>query len=371
MEVWELYNKKAEKTGIKHVRGKEIPDGYYHLVVECMTINSDNMILLTKRAETKPRAGMWECTGGSVLYNENSKEGVIRELQEETGLCVNEKRLYFVDSIVSEEYKTIYDLYVYYVDERKPRLCLQKDEVADAMWVTVNHFYKSHDCGMIDDGQFRRYEQVLRTLNMKIDYILFHDVLERMSVKTFVDYFIDTYLVGSGVVEDLKDDNMMTYTCAIYYLYQSLLETPYVRSDLLICFDKDYVDRNGAQHYEVFLYDMCPDNYFYELGYANRSELVGYEVDSVLFGDSGLRMEMIAAAIFNELINISGAVMGIDSWENEETITRVVGYILDSDVEFRVFRNLIEEKNVSEFHLDVFSHLYHQVNASINSKKEV
>ena len=32
-EIWDLYNEKRELTGRDHIRGEEIPQGYYHLVV--------------------------------------------------------------------------------------------------------------------------------------------------------------------------------------------------------------------------------------------------------------------------------------------------------------------------------------------------
>ena len=33
MEIWDLYNEKRELTSLEHLRGEEIPEGYYHLVV--------------------------------------------------------------------------------------------------------------------------------------------------------------------------------------------------------------------------------------------------------------------------------------------------------------------------------------------------
>lgn len=33
MEVWDLYNEKRELTGRIHIRGEEVPQGFYHLVI--------------------------------------------------------------------------------------------------------------------------------------------------------------------------------------------------------------------------------------------------------------------------------------------------------------------------------------------------
>lgn len=50
-EKWELVDRKKNKTGVIHERGKEdfIPKGMYHLVVEVWTKNSKGEILLTQR----------------------------------------------------------------------------------------------------------------------------------------------------------------------------------------------------------------------------------------------------------------------------------------------------------------------------------
>ena len=33
MELWDLYNERRELTGRDHIRGEEVPQGFYHLVV--------------------------------------------------------------------------------------------------------------------------------------------------------------------------------------------------------------------------------------------------------------------------------------------------------------------------------------------------
>lgn len=75
---------------------------------------------------------MWECTGGSVVFGEESVDGIIRELNEETGLVVDESKLEFITTVLSDEYKTMYDMYVVRVDEKDPKLHLQTEEVSDA-----------------------------------------------------------------------------------------------------------------------------------------------------------------------------------------------------------------------------------------------
>ena len=40
MELWDLYNERRELTGRDHIRGEEVPQGFYHLVVHIWIRNS-------------------------------------------------------------------------------------------------------------------------------------------------------------------------------------------------------------------------------------------------------------------------------------------------------------------------------------------
>ena len=44
MEKWDLYTKYREKTGREHIRGEEIPDGFYHLVVHVWIKNDKGQL---------------------------------------------------------------------------------------------------------------------------------------------------------------------------------------------------------------------------------------------------------------------------------------------------------------------------------------
>ena len=68
MEIWDLYTKHRNKTGKDHLRGKKIPDGYYHLVVHVWIRNKQGAYLISQRAVDRPTCPlMWECVGGSHL----------------------------------------------------------------------------------------------------------------------------------------------------------------------------------------------------------------------------------------------------------------------------------------------------------------
>ncbi len=60
------------------------------LVAACSLVDADGRILLAQRPEGKSMAGLWEFPGGKVETGERPEETLIRELNEELGLIVNE-----------------------------------------------------------------------------------------------------------------------------------------------------------------------------------------------------------------------------------------------------------------------------------------
>jgi 8-oxo-dGTP diphosphatase len=60
------------------------------LVAACALIDTDGRVLIAERPEGRPMAGLWEFPGGKVERGERPEETLIRELQEELGIVVNE-----------------------------------------------------------------------------------------------------------------------------------------------------------------------------------------------------------------------------------------------------------------------------------------
>ena len=58
------------------------------LVAACALVDVDHRVLLTRRPEDKPMAGLWEFPGGKLRPGETPEACVIRELEEELGLDV-------------------------------------------------------------------------------------------------------------------------------------------------------------------------------------------------------------------------------------------------------------------------------------------
>lgn len=58
------------------------------LVAAAALFNSDGRVLLARRPEGKPMAGLWEFPGGKVETGETPEAALIRELREELGIMV-------------------------------------------------------------------------------------------------------------------------------------------------------------------------------------------------------------------------------------------------------------------------------------------
>ena len=63
------------------------------LVAACALIDADGRILLARRPEGKPMAGLWEFPGGKLDPGETPEAALIRELREELGIDVTENCL--------------------------------------------------------------------------------------------------------------------------------------------------------------------------------------------------------------------------------------------------------------------------------------
>ncbi len=58
------------------------------LVAACALIDVDKRVLIARRPEGKPMAGLWEFPGGKIEAGETPEDAVIRELHEELGIRV-------------------------------------------------------------------------------------------------------------------------------------------------------------------------------------------------------------------------------------------------------------------------------------------
>ena len=91
VEFWDIYDADKKRTGRTMKRNDWcLKDGEYHLTVLGVVERNDGKFLITRRVMTKAWApGWWEVSGGAALAGEDSKDAVLREIKEETGLDVS------------------------------------------------------------------------------------------------------------------------------------------------------------------------------------------------------------------------------------------------------------------------------------------
>lgn len=141
MEKWDLYTCDRRLTGLEHIRGEKIPQGYFHLVVQVWIRNSGGEYLISQRsASRKKHPLMWESTGGSVLKGEDSLSGALREAKEEVGVELDPERGRLIYSVAGRvvdgrKFSDIVDVWLFDYDGPVDLTKATTDEVAQAKWM--------------------------------------------------------------------------------------------------------------------------------------------------------------------------------------------------------------------------------------------
>lgn len=136
IEFWDIYDGNKQPTGRTMKRNDWcLREGEYHLTVLGVIAAGDGRFLITKRVMTKSWApGWWEVSGGAVLAGESSKDAVVREVKEETGLDVSDWDGGYVFSYKRENPgegdNYFVDVYRFTGDFREEDIKLQEEETA-------------------------------------------------------------------------------------------------------------------------------------------------------------------------------------------------------------------------------------------------
>jgi len=146
MELWDLYDENRKLINKLHNRENPMVHSENHIVVDIWTVNSNYEVLLTLRhPDKKDYPDCWENTGGSILAGENSKQGAVRELFEETGIIACENELHLLGT--QKEPTAFVDSYIVRKDIKISELTMQDGETVGAKWVSLRTLDE-----MISDG---------------------------------------------------------------------------------------------------------------------------------------------------------------------------------------------------------------------------
>ena len=151
MEIWDLYDENRNKTGKDCIRGEEIPEDCYHLVVHIWIKNKKGEFLISQRAEDRKQNPLkWECVGGSILKDEESLQGAIREVKEEVGIDLNENDGTLVLTKVRKQYcgkkyNDILDVWLYEYNGEVDLKNATTKEVNQVKWMNKDEIKKLYD----------------------------------------------------------------------------------------------------------------------------------------------------------------------------------------------------------------------------------
>ena len=161
MELWDIYDENKERTGatMKHNDWNMKP-GEFHLTVLGVLMRPDGKYLITRRRMDKEwAAGWWEVPGGGVRAGEDSKDAVIREIKEETGIDVTnaEGGYAFTYKRVNPDEGDNYfvDVYRFVMDIDEKDVSFQEAEIDGHMFATreqIESFAK--------EGKFLHYDSI-------------------------------------------------------------------------------------------------------------------------------------------------------------------------------------------------------------------
>lgn len=122
----------------------QIQTGFYHKPVWIWIINSDNKILVQKRAKCKKNfPNLWDTpSAGHVTAGESSIEGAIRETYEELGIKTKKEDYIFIKEYIYDQFFEIAQVYLLKLDAKISDFTLQPNEVEQVKWLTLDEFEK-------------------------------------------------------------------------------------------------------------------------------------------------------------------------------------------------------------------------------------
>lgn len=153
MEILDLYDENRIKTGKTYIRGEQMPDNTFRLIVHLLIFDDWGNLLIQKRQKSKSMANLWDITcGGAASAGETSKEAIARELKEELGLSLDFTN---IRPILTANFKHGFDdFYLVRKNINLDEVSLQEEEVAACKWASFDEVMD-----LMDRESFVRYKK--------------------------------------------------------------------------------------------------------------------------------------------------------------------------------------------------------------------
>ena len=165
-EYNDIYDENRCLTGKLHQRGTSWNPGEFGLVVCVWVYDGRGHLLLTRRAKGKSFAGTWENSGGAAQAGETSRQAIVRELFEETGIRAEQEEFELLGT--EQDRNTFYDFYCLKRQVKLQDIVLLPGETDDVMWASfgkVHWMIRTGKICRIIGNQFYKQEKQLRLRN--------------------------------------------------------------------------------------------------------------------------------------------------------------------------------------------------------------
>jgi mutator protein MutT len=118
---------------------------FRHVVVTAIVVNDKNEVLIIKRAPHLPEGNKFGVPGGFLDRDEDTKQAVIRELQEETGYTGEVVKLFRINDSPKrdkEDRQNVDFIYIAKVTGGEPKL---NNEVTQISWIHKDSLPKDEE----------------------------------------------------------------------------------------------------------------------------------------------------------------------------------------------------------------------------------
>lgn len=164
MELLDVYNEKAEKTGKVVERGAK-DDSFEpgeRIAVSIVYIENDKNEFLIQKT-SKQKGGLYSSTGGHVNHNEEPYDAIIREVKEEIGIDISNEKIDYLGYLVVD----FPVRFVYYLKKNidLDSLVLDKEEVESVSYMTKEELMDVINKGLMHKGHIKVLERVLEYKN--------------------------------------------------------------------------------------------------------------------------------------------------------------------------------------------------------------
>jgi 8-oxo-dGTP diphosphatase len=109
-----------------------------HVVVDDIAVNDTNEFLLVRRALGLTRGGKLTVPGGFLDRGEDSRQGVLRELQEETGYTGEILHLFHINDNPNRLHEDRQNVAFVYIVKVTGGEKTENDEVTEIQWYSLN-----------------------------------------------------------------------------------------------------------------------------------------------------------------------------------------------------------------------------------------